>query len=97
MLTELRSDDALSTGGQKIREALVERHVRARVLRNPGVAMLRPRSQSRLKADARRLFARAGGSRANFERIWPALYRELLDEIGGSNGNGSGASGRLGK
>jgi CheY-like chemotaxis protein len=86
MLTELRSDDALSTGGPKIREALVERHVRARMLRNPAVAMLRPRSQSRLKADARRLFARAGGSRANFERVWPALYRELLDEIGASNG-----------
>jgi hypothetical protein len=56
-------------------------------MRKPSVAMLRPRSQSRLKADARRLFASAGGSRANFERIWPGLYRELLDEIAGSGGN----------
>lgn len=85
MLTELRSDDALAAGGPTIRQALVERLAHSRVMRKPTVAMLRPRSQSRLKADARRLFARAGGSRANFERIWPGLYRELLEEISGSD------------
>jgi len=86
MLTELRSDEALSAGGPGIRRELARQLARSRALRNPAGAMLRPRSQAKLKAEARRLFADAGGSRANFERAWPALYRELLDEIAASNG-----------
>lgn len=81
MLTELRSDEALSVRGPTIREELARQLARSRALRNPAGAMLRPRSQAKLKAEARRLFAAAGGSRANFERAWPALYREVLEEI----------------
>jgi DNA-binding NarL/FixJ family response regulator len=89
MLTELRSDEALSAGGRTIREELAKRLARSRALRNPAGAMLRPHSQAKLKAEARRLFASAGGSRANFERAWPGLYRELLDEIAASSGGSS--------
>jgi CheY-like chemotaxis protein len=81
MLTELRSDEALSARGHTIREELSRQLARSRALRHPAGTMLRPRSQAKLKAEARRLFADAGGSRANFERAWPTLYRELLDEI----------------
>jgi CheY-like chemotaxis protein len=81
MLTELRSDEALSARGHTIREELARQLAHSRALRNPTGAMLRPRSQAKLKAEARRLFAAAGASRANFERAWPALYREVLDEI----------------
>jgi DNA-binding NarL/FixJ family response regulator len=81
MLTELRSDEALSVRGHTIRQELAKQLARSRALRNPAGAMLRPRSQAKLKAEARRLFAAAGGSRANFERAWPALYREMLDHV----------------
>ena len=86
MLSELRSDEALSTRGRNIRQTLAEHAAHARVLRHPD-AMLRPRAQSRIKAEARRLFGLAGGSRANFERIWPGLYRELLEDMSGSTGS----------
>ncbi|HEX2826115.1 MAG TPA: response regulator [Burkholderiales bacterium] len=89
MLTELRSDEALAARGPTIREELAKQLARSRALRNPAGTMLRPHSQAKLKAEARRLFAAAGGSRANFERAWPAFYRELLDEISASAGGAS--------
>ena len=36
------------------------------------------RSLARLKIEACRIFASAGGSRANFERLWPGLYEAAL-------------------
>jgi DNA-binding NarL/FixJ family response regulator len=79
MLTELRSMEALRSAGQRIRENLLSRLSRARA---PGEApALRRGSQALLKVEARRLFAQAGGSRANFERLWPSIYEDLVERL----------------
>ena len=78
MLTELRSMDAMTAGGPSIRQELLARFPHAR-----GPGALRSGTQARLKAEARRLFAKAGGSRANFERLWPSLYGGLAGQPDG--------------
>jgi CheY-like chemotaxis protein len=84
MLAELRSMDALSSATPAIREALVNRLARARPASVEGPAAVRASALNQLKEEARRLFAEAGGSRANFERLWPAIYDEALREAGRS-------------
>jgi CheY-like chemotaxis protein len=80
MLAELRSMDALSAAAPAIREVLVNRLSRMRPQNADSEATLRRSAENQVKEEARRLFADAGGSRANFERLWPAIYEDALRE-----------------
>jgi hypothetical protein len=84
MLAELRSIDALAAGSRLLEDDLVRRLGR---LRQSQGAL--PQRTNRLKTQARRLFADAGGSRANFERVWPSLYEAALKRVRGQT-NSSG-------
>jgi hypothetical protein len=78
MLAELRSIEALAAGSRMLEEDLVRRL--SRLEEDEGVL---PERTQRLKTQARRLFANAGGSRANFERLWPSLYEAALKRVRG--------------
>jgi response regulator RpfG family c-di-GMP phosphodiesterase len=80
MLAELRSIDAV--GSRHLEDDLVRRLTRL------GEAIL-PERAKRLKTHVQRLFANAGGSRANFERVWPSLYESALKRVR-SEDNSSG-------
>jgi CheY-like chemotaxis protein len=78
MLAELRSIEAVGAGV----EAIVA-HIARRLAARAGGSGNRPqapgpRSLARLKIEACRIFGTAGGSRANFERLWPSLYDAAL-------------------
>ena len=81
MLAELRSMDAMSSGGHAIQEKLVHRLAQLNKKTRGGESLSRQRSTERLKLEARKLFAQAGGSRANFERLWPSIYERALRQI----------------
>jgi hypothetical protein len=76
MLAELRSIEALAAGSRVLEDDLVRRL--GRLDDADGVL---PERMRRLKTCARRLFANAGGSRANFERMWPALFEAALKRV----------------
>jgi CheY-like chemotaxis protein len=78
MLTELRSMEAFSSAAPVIRKALVNRLARVRPALIERGATMSASAVSQLKEEARRLFADAGGSRANFERLWPGMYAEAM-------------------
>jgi hypothetical protein len=78
MLAELRSIEALAAGSRVLEDDLVRRL--GSVEDAEGVL---PERTRRLKTRARRLFADAGGSRANFERVWPSLYEAALKRVRG--------------
>ena len=80
MLAELRSMEAFSAAAAAIREALVSSLARMRPAAAEPGAPVRKSAMNQLKEEARRLFAQAGGSRANFERLWPGMYDEALGE-----------------
>ncbi|MGZ5092894.1 MAG: hypothetical protein ACXWIP_17055, partial [Burkholderiales bacterium] len=46
-----------------------------------GTPLINSKSEERLKLEARRLFADAGGTRANFERLWPSMYDNALRQL----------------
>lgn len=74
MLAELRSIEAVGAGVEAIVAHIAGRlaarqHSGANRAQQPG-----PRSIARLKVEACRIFGAAGGSRANFERLWPSIY-----------------------
>jgi hypothetical protein len=68
--------DALAAGSRLLEDHLVRRL--DRLHRSHGAL---PQWTDRLKTQARRLFADAGGSRANFERVWPSLYETALKRV----------------
>jgi hypothetical protein len=74
MLAELRSMEAMRLGVSAMEDHIVRRVPR---LLAAGAAPA-PRALARLKLEACRIFASAGGSRANFERLWPSLYEAAL-------------------
>jgi len=76
MLAELRSIEALAVGSRGLEDDLVRRLGQ---LDDAEGAL--PERTRRLKTQARRLFANAGGSRANFERLWPSLYEAALKRL----------------
>jgi DNA-binding NarL/FixJ family response regulator len=80
MLAELRSIEAV--GSRDLEDDLVRRLARL------GEAVL-PERAKRLKTHVRRLFAAAGGSRANFERVWPSLFEAALKRVRAQNGSSS--------
>jgi hypothetical protein len=49
--------------------------------RNGAAIALQPKAHERLKMETRRIFALAGGSPAHFERIWPAIYKSVLEQL----------------
>ena len=76
MLAELRSMEAM-----RLRVEALQAHLARRLARFAGAAaggLPGPRALARLKIESCRIFASAGGSRANFERLWPALYEGAL-------------------
>ena len=79
MLAELRSMEAFSSVAGTLREALIDSLARMRP--STAGAGARDGGLGPLKAEARRLFAQAGGSRANFERLWPGIYRDALSQL----------------
>jgi DNA-binding response OmpR family regulator len=81
MLAELRSIEALATGSRLLEDNLVRSLDSAE-----GVL---PERTRRLKTRARRLFADAGGSHADFERVWPSLYEAALKRVRGRSNSSS--------
>jgi len=82
MLAELRSIEAMAVRSHVLEDDLVRKLARA----NDAGGVL-PACAQRLKQQARRQFASAGGSRANFERLWPALYEAALKRLRESDGS----------
>jgi hypothetical protein len=82
MLAELRSIEALAAGSRILEDDLVRRL--GRLNEDEGVL---PERTRRLKTQSRRIFANAGGSRANFERVWPSLYEAALKRVRGQSGS----------
>lgn len=80
MLAELRSMEALGLAAPAIRAALLGTLRRSRMGSAERLTAVRRSAVNQLKQNARRLFAEAGGSRANFERLWPTIYEEALTE-----------------
>ncbi|MEA3156992.1 MAG: Response regulator receiver domain [Betaproteobacteria bacterium] len=81
MLAELRSMDAMSARGHAMLQKLVARLGQLRQGTN-AESTINSKSEERLKLEAHRLFADAGGSRANFERLWPSIYANALRHVG---------------
>ncbi|HYC45386.1 MAG TPA: response regulator [Burkholderiales bacterium] len=79
MLAELRSMDAMKRGIQAMEEHIGQRL--ARLQRRAPKAPPAARTQTRLKVEACRIFGAAGGSRANFERLWPSIYESALKRV----------------
>jgi DNA-binding NarL/FixJ family response regulator len=80
MIAELRSMDAMSARGHAMRQKLAARLGKLRQGVN-GKPLINSKSEERLKLEARRLFADAGGTRANFERLWPSMYDNALRQL----------------
>jgi hypothetical protein len=76
MLAELRSIEALAARSRALEDDLVRK-----LARMGSAGEILPACTQRLKLQARRLFASAGGSRANFERLWPSLLDAALKRL----------------
>ena len=84
MLAELRSMEAMTAGARAMQENIVRRLAKLREARLGEPIALPMRAHERLKLHARRMFALAGGSRANFERMWPSIYEDAVRRLGQS-------------
>ena len=78
MLAELRSMEAM-----RLQMEVMQLHIARRLGRLSPAAADRSEAQTvralgRIKIEVCRIFASAGGSRANFERLWPSLYEAAL-------------------
>lgn len=85
MLTELRSMEAMRLGVDAIESHVVRRLARLGLM-GTATDALSPRMAARLKIEACRMFAVAGGSRANFERLWPSIYEAAAKRTAVSGG-----------
>jgi hypothetical protein len=77
MISELRSQEAMSSGVQTMQDHIARRLVKLDSRLGEGDE-LQPRTQARLKIEACRIFAAAGGTRANFERLWPSILEGAI-------------------
>lgn len=77
MLAELRSMEAM-TGEARAMQDNIVRHLAKLDSEVSGAGATREKVHASLKLKARRRFASAGGTRANFERIWPSIYESAL-------------------
>jgi hypothetical protein len=82
MLDELRSMEAVRSRLEAIQDHIARRLARARPKRGAENPPAHARSHALVKRDAYRMYAEAGGSRANFERLWPAIYEGALKRLG---------------
>lgn len=89
MLAELRSMEAMASGARAMEENIIRRLAKLEGDRICDDAALPPQAHQRLKLQARRMFALAGGSRANFERLWPSIYEGALKRARPSDCPGS--------
>lgn len=80
MLAELRSMEAMTSGARALEDEIVQRLSVLAEDHKKGFA-LQARAHQRLKLHGRRLFALAGGSPANFERLWPSIYERALERL----------------
>ena len=82
MISELRSQEAMRAGVQGMQEHIARRL--GKLNRGTGAEgeARHARAQARLKIDACRMFAAAGGSRANFERLWPSIFEDAIKRVG---------------
>jgi DNA-binding response OmpR family regulator len=76
-LAELESTRAMAAEQRVIDEELVERSREARKAASEARVKANEAIQRMLRAKAYRAFRAAGGNRANFERMWPALRDEI--------------------
>jgi len=81
MISELRSQDAMSSGVRTMQDHIARRL--GKLDRGAGAKdeALHARAQARLKIEACRMFAAAGGSRANFERLWPSIFEGAIKRV----------------
>jgi DNA-binding NarL/FixJ family response regulator len=86
MLAELRSMEAMSSRAQAMQERIVRRLAKGDVPTNGSQSPKLAQAQARLKLQTGRMFARAGGSKANFERLWPTIYEGALKRFTQSGG-----------
>jgi hypothetical protein len=82
MISELRSHEAMRTGVQTMQDHIARRL--GRLDRGSGAAVeaRHAHAQARLKIEACRMFTAAGGSRANFERLWPSIFEGAIKRVG---------------
>ena len=76
MISELRSMEAMKSGVQAMRE-----HIAQRLSKLDAEAASQTPAHARMKIEACRMFAAAGGSRANFERLWPSILESALSRL----------------
>jgi len=82
MLSELRSMDALEAHAGAMQECITGRVTKLARKMKADPAAAAGAVQTRLKMQAARLFTAAGGTRANFERLWPSIYQRALRALG---------------
>lgn len=85
MLAELRSMDAARTATPLIEETIARRFSGGRLLAS-SLASVPQQLALRVKIEACRIFARAGGTRANFERLWPSIYESVAARLRATTG-----------
>jgi CheY-like chemotaxis protein len=76
MLSELRSMEAMKSRVQAMQD-----HIARRLSKLAPDAVAQSRARTRMKIEACRIFAAAGGSRANFERSWPTILEGALNRL----------------
>lgn len=81
MLAELRSMEAMTAGARAMQENIVRCLAKLREERSGKAIALPTRAHEQLKLHIRGMFALAGGSRANFERMWPSIYEDALKRL----------------
>lgn len=81
MLAELRSMDAMTEKSGAMQDHLAGRLARITRRTQSGHGAVPREVQARLKSQAARLFTQAGGTPANFERMWPSIYERAVNAI----------------
>jgi DNA-binding NtrC family response regulator len=76
-LAELESARALAMEQRAIHDHLLERSRQAEHAAAKARQQAQHAAECMLRAKAYRSFRAAGGNRANFERLWPELYKEV--------------------
>ena len=85
MLAELRSVDAMSSRLQTMQDRIAAGLRKLDDCASAAASTtMHKRLLIRLKIEACRVFADAGGTPANFERLWPSIYERALKQPGRS-------------
>ena len=84
MLAELRSVDAMNSRSETMQDRITGRLAKLESSAGAAALAVPKRLLARLKIEACRIFADAGGTPANFERLWPSIYERALQRVGRS-------------